>query len=288
MTRVEALFDPSTFTLTYVVWDDATRDALVIDPVLDFDPASATVSEVSVKKVDAFLEAKKLELHCILETHAHADHLSGSQALKRRRPRAKVAIGARITEVQKTFKPIFDLPDAFPTDGSQFDRLLGDGEKLTAGSLGVEVRETPGHTPACVSYLVGDSVFTGDALFMPDYGVGRCDFPRGSAESLYRSVTQRLYTLPDSTRVFPGHDYLPGGRPLRFESTIGEEKRTNVHLGATTSEAEFVKLRGERDKTLGAPRLLFQSVRINIDAGHLPPVHRNGRRYLTIPITEPS
>lgn len=285
MIRIQEFFDKATFTLTYVVWDDATKDALVIDPVLDYDPGASAVSEQSVTQIAEFLEKDRLRLHYILETHAHADHLSGSQALKRRYPKAQVAIGARIAEVQKVFKPFFDLPESFPTNGSQFDRLLSDREKLTAGSLPIEVHYTPGHTPACASYLIGDAVFTGDALFMPDYGVGRCDFPAGSAKDLYHSVTKRLYTLPDTTRVFTGHDYQPGGRALRFESTIGEEKRSNVHLNAETGEDAFVKLRQDRDKTLSAPRLLFPSVQINIDAGHLPPAHGNGRRYLSVPIS---
>lgn len=286
MMKVQEFFDKATFTLTYVVWDDATRDAVVIDPVLDYDPASSTVSRESVDKVTAFVERERLNLHYLLETHAHADHLSGSQSLKARFPKAKVAIGARITEVQNVFKDVFDLPESFPCDGSQFDRLLRDGEKLSVGSLEIDVRYTPGHTPACSSYLIQDALFTGDALFMPDYGVGRCDFPAGSAETLYESVTKRLYVLPDSTRVFTGHDYLPNGRALRFESTIGEEKRTNIHLNIETTREAFVKFRTERDKTLSAPRLLLPSVQINVDAGKLPPTHRNGRCYLSIPIRE--
>ncbi len=284
MIRIQEFFDKATFTLTYVVWDEATRDAVVIDPVLDYEPGSSVVTEESVTKVARFLEESKLVMHYILETHAHADHLSGSQALKSRFPAAKLAIGSRITEVQKVFKPVFDLPDSFATDGSQFDRLLEDGERFTIGSLPVEVRYTPGHTPACASYLIGDSVFTGDALFMPDYGVGRCDFPAGSAETLYDSVTMKLYTLPESTRVFTGHDYLPNGRPVRFESTIGEEKRSNIHIHAGTTKEAFVKFRTERDRALSAPRLLLPSVQINIDAGHLPPARANNKRYLSIPI----
>lgn len=286
--RIKEFFDKATFTLTYVVWDEATRDAIVIDPVLDYDPASSTTTEESVRQVAAFLEAERLKLLYILETHAHADHLSGSQVLKSLYPQAVVAIGARITEVQKVFKPIFDLPESFPTNGSQFDRLLNDREKLSVGSLTVEVHYTPGHTPACSSYLIGDALFTGDALAMPDSGVGRCDFPAGSAETLYQSVTKRIYSLPDSTRVFTGHDYLTGGREMRFESTIGEQKRSNIHINGTTSQEAFVKFRTDRDRTLSAPRLLLPSVQVNIDAGHMPPAHANSRRYLSIPITKKS
>ncbi len=285
MIQIKEFFDKATFTLTYVVWDPATSDAVVIDPVLDYDPGSSTVKEESVSAVASFLDRESLKVHFILETHAHADHLSGSQPLKKRYPQAKLAIGARITAVQKIFKPIFDLPDSFPTDGRQFDRLLKEGEGFDAGSIVIGVRYTPGHTPACCSYLIGDAVFTGDALFMPDYGVGRCDFPAGSSETLYESVTKQLFSLPESTRVFTAHDYLPNGRPLRFESTIGEEKRSNIHINAETSKEAFVKFRTERDKTLVAPRLLLPSVQVNIDAGNLPPAHVNGRRYLSIPIS---
>jgi glyoxylase-like metal-dependent hydrolase (beta-lactamase superfamily II) len=281
--NVRAFFDPATSTLTYVVHDPATRDAVVIDPVLDYDPAASQTSTASVEAVAAFIEAEHLRLHYVLETHAHADHLSGSQLLERRFG-AKVAIGARITEVQATFQQLFDLGPGLPTDGSQFDRLLGDGEVLAAGSLSVRVLATPGHTPACVSYLIDGAVFTGDALFIEDYGTGRADFPRGSAEDLYTSVHDRLYSLPDETRVFVGHDYQPNGRALRFETTIGASKRHNVQLRAETTREEFVRFRNGRDATLSPPRLLLPSVQINIDAGRLPAPHANGRRYLSIPL----
>lgn len=285
MIKVQEFFDSATNTLTYLVWDPATRDAVVIDPLLDYEPSASVVSEESVGKVTGFLEKERLTPHYILETHAHADHLSGSQPLKLRYPKAILAIGKRITEVQKTFSKVFDLGAAFPTDGRQFDRLLSDGEKFRAGSLEIEVIFTPGHTPACASYLIGDAVFTGDALFMPDYGVGRCDFPDGSASTLYDSITERLYGLPDATRVFTCHDYLPNGRALRFESTIGEEKRANVHVNSETTKEKFVEMRTKRDKTLSTPRLLLPSVHINIDAGRLPPPRANGKRYLSIPLS---
>lgn len=284
MIQVKEFFDKATFTLTYVVWDPSTLDAVIIDPVLDYDQASSKVSEESVTAVASFIDRSQLKLHYILETHAHADHLSGCQYLKAKSPKAKLAIGARITEVQKIFKDFFDLSDSFKTDGSQFDQLFADNEKFTAGSLKFEVLYTPGHTPACSSYKIEDAVFTGDALFMPDYGVGRCDFPAGSAEILYESVTKRLYTLPDSTRVFTAHDYQPNGRALRFESTIGEQKRSNIQINAETKRDSFVKFRTERDKTLAAPKLLLPSVQVNIDAGRLPAPRRNGRMYLNIPI----
>ncbi|MBZ4418461.1 MBL fold metallo-hydrolase [Myxococcus sp. RHSTA-1-4] len=281
--RIQHFFDPQTFTLTYVVYEPATGDAVVIDPVLDYDPASSQTSTGSVEAVAAFLERERLKLRYVLETHAHADHLSGSQFLKRRFG-APVAIGERIREVQATFQALFDLPADVPTDGSQFDRLLADGEEFQAGALRIRVIATPGHTPACVSYLIGDAVFTGDALFMEDSGTGRCDFPRGSATDLYHSVHDRLYSLPDATRVFVGHDYQPEGRPLRFETTIGASKQGNSQLKASTSKEEYVRFRTTRDATLKAPRLLLPSVQVNVDAGRLPRPHANGNRYLHMPV----
>lgn len=286
MTRIKEFFDKDTWTLTYAVWDEGTKDAVVIDPVLDYDPAASTTGEASARAVIDFLRAEGLKLHYVLETHAHADHLSGSQILRREFPEARIAIGERITQVQEIFKDVFGLPADFRTDGSQFDRLLKDGEELRAGSLRVRTIFTPGHTPACVSYVVGDNVFVGDALFMPDYGTGRCDFPAGSAEALYHSVHDRLYELPADTKVYTGHDYMPNGRPLRFMATVAEERAENVHLRAETSREEFVRFRTERDRTLDAPKLLLPSVQVNIDAGRLPPPSANGRRYLRIPIRE--
>jgi len=280
--NIETFFDPATFTLTYVVFDPKSRDAVVIDPVLDYDVLSSSTSTTSITRVEDFLNREKLKLHYVLETHAHADHLSGSQYLKSRFG-AKVAIGARIVDVQKIFAGVFDLANV-PTDGSQFDKLLSDGETIEAGALKVDVLATPGHTPACLSFQVGDAVFTGDALFIEDYGTGRCDFPSGSADALYTSVHERLYALPDATRVFVGHDYQPNGRALRYETTIGASKESNIQLRASTSRADFVKQRTSRDATLSAPRLLFQSVQVNIDAGRLPKAHANGKRYLTIPL----
>ncbi len=280
---IQHFFDPATFTLTYVVHDPATSDAVVIDPVLDFDPAGARTSTASIERVAAYLRQAALRVHYVLETHAHADHLSGSQYL-RREFGARVAIGERITEVQRAFAGALDLPPDVPLDGSQFDCLLRDGETLSVGSLAIQVMATPGHTPACVSYRVGDAVFTGDALFIEDYGTGRCDFPGGSAEALYESVHGRLYALPEATRVFVGHDYGPGGRPLRFETTIGTEKRDNVQLRASTSRDDFVGFRKARDASLDPPRLLFPSVQVNVDAGRLPRPRGNGRRYLELPL----
>jgi glyoxylase-like metal-dependent hydrolase (beta-lactamase superfamily II)/rhodanese-related sulfurtransferase len=281
--HIHPFFDPATFTLTYVVFDPTSRDAVIIDPVLDYDVLASRTSTASVERVAAFVEERGLRVHFILETHAHADHLTGAPWLHARFG-AQVAIGERIREVQATFRDLLDLPH-LATDGRQFDRLLADGERLTAGTLTIDTLATPGHTPACVSYLIGDAVFTGDALFMHDYGTGRCDFPAGSAAMLYDSVA-RLYALPEATRVFPGHDYQPGGRDVAWETTIGRSKRENPQLRAETSKEAFVALRTDRDRTLAPPRLLYPSVQINLDGGRLPPAHANGRRYLTTPITE--
>ena len=267
MTIVQTFFDEATYTLTYLVYDETTRDAVIIDPVWDYDPLASQMSSESVQKVIDFVSTKNLTPQLILETHAHADHLSGAQLLKKEYPEAKLGIGEHITIVQEIFKPVFGLPEAFKTDGSQFDLLLKEGHRVTAGSLAIDILYTPGHTPACSSYVIGDKVFTGDALFMPDSGTGRCDFPRGSATDLYQSITQKLYTLPDTTRVFVGHDYQPQGRELAFETTIAAEKTGNIQLPDGRSEEQFVEFRSTRDATLKMPRLIFQSVQVNINAG---------------------
>ncbi|MFO0548776.1 MAG: MBL fold metallo-hydrolase [Polyangiaceae bacterium] len=280
--QIKAFYDAATYTLTFVVYDERTRDAVVIDPVLDYDALGATTATKSVEEVAAFIRGSELKLHYVLETHAHADHLSASQWLKKRFG-AKVAIGAAIRVVQETFKGVFDLGQSFKTDGSQFDQLLEDGQVLRAGALAIEVISTPGHTPACLTFKIEDAIFTGDALFMDDYGTGRCDFPRGSASDLYDSI-QKLYKLPDATRVFVGHDYQPGGRPLAYETTIQKSKEANIQLRASTDKESFVNARQTRDATLTPPRLLFPSVQVNINAGRLPKPHDNGMRYLVIPL----
>ncbi|MBN22023.1 MAG: MBL fold metallo-hydrolase [Bdellovibrionaceae bacterium] len=284
--KIEAFFDTNTYTLTYVVFDENSKDAVIIDPVLDYEPGGSSYSYESMNKVLDFVKSKNLKIHTIMETHAHADHLSSSQELKKHLPDAKIAIGKEITEVQNVFKGFFNLDDSFKTDGSQFDILLEENKEHHAGSLTFTPIHTPGHTPACYSYLIEDAVFTGDALFMPDFGVARCDFPGGSADTLYHSVHEKLYHLPDETRVFTGHDYQPGGRELRYESTIGESKQTNIQLKENTKKEDFVELRTGRDKTLAAPRLLLPSVQVNANGGILPPVEDNGTSYLKIPIRE--
>jgi glyoxylase-like metal-dependent hydrolase (beta-lactamase superfamily II) len=282
--EVNAFFDKTTWTLTYVVSEPVSRDAVIIDPVLDYDPAASRVGIDALTRLVDFVNDRGLRPQFVLETHAHADHLTASQELKKFFPEVRVAIGARIVEVQKVFKEFYNFGERFVPDGRQFDVLLRDGELLEAGALRVRSLFTPGHTPACVSYLIDDAVFTGDALFMPDYGVGRCDFPAGSAEALYDSVAGRLYALPDETRVFTGHDYQPKGRALEYESTIGEEKRANVQLNGRTDKADFVRFRNERDRTLPPPALLLQSVQFNIAAGRMPAPESNGMRYLKIPL----
>jgi glyoxylase-like metal-dependent hydrolase (beta-lactamase superfamily II) len=280
--HVHYFFDPETSTLTYVVYDEHTNDAVIIDPVLDFDQASGRIEDRSVEKVVTFIKEKGLKPHYILETHAHADHLSSSQLLKQIYPQAKVGISSRIKTVQSTFKDVF-MMDELKTDGSDFDFLFEDNKEFCAGSLPILPLPTPGHTPACTSFLIGSNLFSGDALFMPDYGTGRCDFPKGSASQLYDSIAA-LYELPESTNVFVGHDYQPGGRDLLFQTTIGESKKSNIHLKSSTSREEYIAFREGRDKTLKAPKLLFPSLQANIMAGHLPKKQKNGVSYLQLPL----
>lgn len=280
--NVQAFFDEATYTLSYVVYDEDTKDAVIIDPVLDFDPLAVSVAESSIDELLAFVKDHDLNVHYVLDTHAHADHLSGFQKLKDELG-AKIGIGSGITKVQEVFKGLFNLPDGFKTDGSQWDVLLDDGATLDAGSLTVEAIHTPGHTPACATYKIGDAIFTGDTMFMPDFGTGRCDFPGGSAEDLYDSIL-KLYALPDDTRVFVGHDYQPGGRELAYETTIGKAKEENIQLKGHTTKEEFVKFRTERDATLRPPKLIFQSLQVNANAGTLPEPDDNGMRYLRMPM----
>lgn len=283
--ELKHFFDQDTFTLTYVLFDTVSKDAIVIDPVWDYDPASSKTSTESIDQVMEFLKDQGLKPQLVLETHAHADHLTGAAEIRRRIPGIKIGIGKNITKVQRVFKDVYNMKD-FNTDGIQFDLLLDEGKPLNVGTIEIQTIFTPGHTPACSSYVIGDRVFVGDALFMPDFGTGRCDFPGGSSEDLYHSVHEKLYQLPDETRVFTGHDYQPGGRELRFESTIGEQKARNIQLKAETTKEEFIKFRTERDAKLKAPRLLLPSIQVNIDAGHLPKAEENGVSYLRIPVSK--
>ncbi|MEZ4237488.1 MAG: MBL fold metallo-hydrolase [Myxococcota bacterium] len=280
--KVHAQFDPHTFTLTYVVYDPDTRDAIVIDPVLDYHPLRVKVSTGSVDQVVAFVKQHELNVHYVLETHAHADHLTGAQPLKDALG-ARTGIGEHIQQVQEVFAGLFDWGADFRRDGSQWDLLAKDGQAFRAGSLEITPLHTPGHTPACVTYRIDDALFTGDTLFMPDFGTGRCDFPGGSADQLYDSI-KRLYALPDATRVFVGHDYQPNGRPLAYETTIGASKAHNKQLRGDTDRATFVEWRTQRDQTLEPPTLIFQSLQVNATGGHLPEPHPNGMRYLKLPM----
>lgn len=282
--NIKTFYDEATFTLTYVVSDPETKDAVVIDPVLDYNPIGSKVSDTSYQQVVDYVKHEGLTLHLVLETHAHADHLSSSQLFRDDFPGLKVAVSERIQGVQSVFKGVYNLDDSFVANGEQFDYLIKDYEVVEAGSLRIKALPTPGHTPACLTYHVEDAVFTGDALFMPDFGTGRCDFPAGDARTLYQGIQKNLYTLPDETRVFVGHDYQPGGRELAYETTIGEEKAKNIQLKANTTEDEFVQFRENKDKTLAAPKLIYQSILVNIDAGHLPKAENNGKRYLKIPL----
>ncbi len=280
--RVHAQFDEATHTVSYVVWDPATRRAAIIDPVLDYDHRTGRVSHRSADDLLGFAAGQGLSVDWVLETHAHADHLSAAPYLKEKTG-APIGIGARITEVQRTFAPVFGLDDV-SGDGREFDRLFRDGETIALGGLQVEVMHTPGHTPACVSYRIGEAVFVGDTLFMPDYGTARADFPGGDARTLYRSI-HRLLALPDTTRLYLCHDYkAPGRDHFAWETTVGEEKTRNIHVGGCVDEASFVAMREARDATLAAPVLLLPSLQVNIRAGRLPDPDRDGRRFLRIPL----
>ena len=283
MLSVQHFFDEVTHTLTYIVYDKVTSDAIVMDPVWNYNQASSCLNTICVDNVEKFINSNRLKLHFILETHAHADHLTGAVELRKRFPDAKVGIGKHITKVQETFKEIFNFKD-FNTSGVQFDILLDESKLLKAGSIEIKTIFTPGHTPACSSYLIEDMVFTGDALFMPDSGTGRCDFPLGSAKNLYNSIHEKLYKLPDSTKVYTCHDYQPDGRELKFVTTIGESKESNIQLNQKTTEEEYVRFRTERDKKLSAPKLLLPSIQVNIDGGNLPLAEDNEVSYLKIPV----
>jgi len=279
----QAFFHEPTFTVTYLVWDEATRAAAVIDPVLDYAPASAKVSTGSADSILAVAAGHGLTIRYVLETHAHADHLSAAEHI-RQATGAEVVIGEHIGGVQAHFAALFEADDVVP-DGSAFGRLVADGEVLELGETPVRVMHTPGHTAACVTYLIGDAAYVGDTLFMPDYGTARTDFPGGDAVALYRSI-RRILALPPETRVFVGHDYLPEGRTtFAWETTVAEERARNVHIRDGISEAEFVAHRQGRDATLAPPALILPSLQVNIRAGALPPPSANGRVYLKLPVT---
>lgn len=279
---VQAFFDPATSTVTYLVHDPATRAAAIIDPVLDFDAASGRTATHSADAILTAAADQELTVQWLLETHAHADHLSAAHHL-REKTGADVVIGQHITTVQSFFAALFEADDVAP-DGSQFERLVADGDVLPLGELSIGVMHTPGHTPACVTYLIGDAAFVGDTLFMPDYGTARADFPGGDAGQLYRS-TRRILSLPPETRIFVGHDYLPAGRSdYVWETTVAAQLAGNIHVHEGVSEADFVAMRSARDATLPAPRLILPSLQVNIRAGAMPPPSPGGHTYLKLPV----
>ena len=283
--EIRAFFDEATNSVSYLVADSATRAAAAIDPVLGFDPVSGRIDHEGADRILSAAEEGGYSIAWILETHAHADHLSAAQYLKRRTG-AKLAIGAGIRKVQGAFAPRFGADDVKP-DGGDFDRLLDDGEALPLGDLTIEVIATPGHTPACVSYKVGDAVFVGDTMFMPDYGTARCDFPGGDARQLYRSM-QRILSLPRETRLFMCHDYkAPGRDAFAWETTVGEQRDRNVHIAGGVGEDDYVAMRTARDATLKVPKLLYPAIQVNIRGGRLPPADANGMRYLKLPLSLP-
>ncbi len=279
---VKAFFDEATFTVTYVVSDPVAKRAAIIDSVLDYDAASGRTSTASADAVIEYVNDHGLTVDWILETHVHADHLSGAPYL-RERLGGKIAIGKDVMAVQGTFKGVFNLAD-LQADGSQFDHLFSDGDSFELGDLDCKVIATPGHTPACVTYVIGDSAYVGDTLFMPDFGTARTDFPGGSAAELYASI-QRILSLPDDTRLFMCHDYKAPGRDVfAWETSVAEQREKNIHINSSVSEAEFVEMREGRDKQLGMPKLILPSIQVNVRAGELPAPEDNDVRYLKIPL----
>jgi glyoxylase-like metal-dependent hydrolase (beta-lactamase superfamily II) len=280
---VKAFFDPATFTVSYVVSDPATKQAAIVDSVLDYDPKSGRTSKASADAVIDYVRAQGLTVQWILETHVHADHLSAAPYLKEQ-VGGQLAIGSNIRTVQDVFGKVFNAGTEFQRDGSQFDRLFEDGEIFQLGSIEARALHTPGHTPACMTYVIGDAGFVGDTLFMPDYGTARCDFPGGDARELYRSI-RKIYALPDETRLFMCHDYLPEGREeYQWETTVAAQKAHNIHVHEGVSEDAFVAMREKRDATLAMPVLILPSVQVNMRAGHFPPPDENGLTYLKIPV----
>ena len=279
---VHAFFDAQSFTYSYLVWDPQSKEAAIIDSVLDFDAASGASSTAFAEQIIAKVKEQNLTVQWLLETHVHADHLSAAPYLQQELG-GRIGIGSRITEVQQLFSQVFNLKD-LKTDGSAFGKLFADGEVFMLGTIHCSVLHTPGHTPACVSYCIGDAVFVGDTLFMPDYGSARCDFPGGDAATLYHSV-QKLYQLADRTRMFLCHDYkAPGRDQFVCETTVAAQKQQNIHLKQGISEQEFVTMRTARDKTLTMPKLILPSVQVNVRAGQFPPAEDNGTVYLKLPV----
>ena len=280
---VKAFFDDATNTVSYVVREPDGRTCAIVDSVLDYDPASGRTNTQSADQIIAWVKAEDLQVAWILESHVHADHLSAAPYLQEHLG-GKIGIGANITIVQDTFGKVFNEGTEFQRDGSQFDALFQEGDSFHIGQMRADVLHTPGHTPACLTYVIGDAAFVGDTLFMPDFGTARCDFPGGSAEDLYNSI-QKILSLPDATRIFVGHDYkAPGRDEFAWETTVGEQKALNVHIGEGRPLEEFVTMRQARDASLGMPRLILPSLQTNMRAGHFPDAEDNGTRYFKVPI----
>jgi glyoxylase-like metal-dependent hydrolase (beta-lactamase superfamily II) len=279
---VTAFFDEATFTVTYVAADTGSAQAAIIDPVLDYDPTSGRTSTASADRVIAFARDNGLTVDWILETHVHADHLTAAPYLKAQLG-GRIAIGRHVAAVQDTFKDVFNIGD-LATDGTQFDHLFEDGDELEVGSIAGSIIGTPGHTPACITYVVGDAAFVGDTLFMPDFGTARTDFPGGDAGMLYDSI-QKILALPDDTRLFMCHDYkAPGRDEFCWETTVAEQRENNIHINGSVSRDEFVAMREGRDAELGMPKLIIPSIQVNVRAGYLPDAESNGVRYLKVPL----
>lgn len=280
--HVHAFFDQATWTLTYVVKDPNSKACAIVDSVLDYDASSGRTKTESADQVIAYVREHDLTVEWILETHVHADHLSAAPYLHRALG-GQIGIGSHITDVQTIFGNLFNAEPEFRRDGSQFDRLFSDGDQFTIGGMTAEALHTPGHTPACMAYHIGDALFVGDTLFMPDFGTARCDFPGGDARVLFQSV-QKLLAFPPETRMFMCHDYMPNGRELKYECTVADQKAENIHVRDGISEDDFVAMRTAKDQTLDMPKLILPSVQVNMRAGELPPAEDNGVRYLKIPL----
>ena len=281
--EIKAYFDAPTNTVSYLVTDPATKKCAVVDSVLNFDYPSGTISYAQADEIIGDITDQGLTLDWLIETHVHADHLSAAPYIQEKLG-GKIMISKEITVVQNIFGKVFNAGTEFERDGSQFDMLLADGDTYQVGSIDAKVLHTPGHTPACMAHVIGDAVFVGDTLFMPDGGSARADFPGGDARTLYQSI-QKIFTLPDDTRMFICHDYMPGGRDVKWETTVGEQKRDNIHVGKGNSEEDFVAMREARDATLGMPTLIMPSIQVNMRAGHMPQAEDNGSTYLKVPVS---
>lgn len=282
--EITGFHEPVTGTVSYIVADPATKRAAIIDPVLNYDGASGRTSTASADELLAEVKKRGLTVEWILETHVHADHLTAAAYLKPLTG-AKIAIGSNIAKVQKTFGAMFNVLETLKPDAGDFDQTFADGATFSIGALTADVMHTPGHTPACVAYHIGDALFVGDTIFMPDYGTARCDFPGGDAATLYRSI-QKILSFPDATRIFVGHDYAPGGRAVAWQTSVATEKQSNIHIGGGVSVQKFVEMRTARDKTLSLPNLIIPSVQVNIRAGRMPAPEDNGTAYLKLPLNK--